>query len=135
VADPAVRLADHLQRSLDLLARESPAHLQRMRAALGDRPVVITIHGARPVRVSLNGTPPWTSIGGAADLEIALSQPDLFHFVRGEITLDEAVKTQRLQLRGRLDDLLILVDTLTAWSQGARRAPSLAKVRDSFLAG
>jgi hypothetical protein len=135
VADAGARLAAHLERSLAILAAEGPAQLAAMRARLGGRAVLIHIEGAPPVRLCLAGAAPWVTRLDRGDVRVACAQAGVDRFVRGQLTLEEAIERDALRVRGPIDDVLAAFEALSAWLHGALRAPSFAGLRSSYLAG
>jgi hypothetical protein len=133
VADRAARFGQDLETSLEALAKEAPAHFLAVERHLAGRSVTIAVGGAPPVRVQLQGAPPWVHPGAEGDVSVAIAQRDLDALVAGAITIEDALWSQRLSLRGRLDDVLAFMDGLTAWLHGALRAPSLSELHRAYV--
>jgi hypothetical protein len=135
VVDPgSARFGAFLERSLRLLAREAPAHFAAVRAKLQTTSINISLDGAAPICVQL-AVEPWVAPASSTELTAAISQRDLIDLLQGAFTIDAAILTERLQLRGPLDDLLGFLDALHAWLHGAVRCPSFAALHLQYIEG
>jgi hypothetical protein len=131
--------AGYLTRSLRLLRDEAPAHFAATRAHLGPLAVRITVGNEAPVVVRLDGAEPWVRQHAPeetfpAAVDVGASRPALAAFLRGELSIEEAVTDDRLTLRGSLDHLLPFFDGLAAWLHGALRSPSFPSLHRQYLA-
>jgi hypothetical protein len=125
--------ARRLEQALGLLARDAPLHFAATRAHLDGRAALVRVGDGPARRVCLAQGPPFVTAGLEGALEVALSEADLDAFLRGQVTLEEAVEADRLRVRGSVDDVLRLFDALASWLHGALRCPRLAQLRDQQI--
>jgi hypothetical protein len=135
----AERLAEdfprYLEASLEILGSEAPLHLAAIRDRLAGRSVVLRIGTAEPVRICLRGQPPFVHRGAEGEIQVGVSVRDLECFLRGQLTLEEAIETNRLTVRAQLDDLLPALDGLSAWLHGCLRSSSSPALHGRYLTG
>jgi hypothetical protein len=122
VADPPARRL--LRAALDTLGREAPAHHDLLCGALAALPINLDIdREAFSVRVA-DGTaaiaapidPPRVTV--RTDLDTAHALLD------AQLTILEAVRAGRLDVRGRAGDLAVAAEALSAFLHGLVRCPS-----------
>ncbi|HEY7371844.1 MAG TPA: hypothetical protein VIF57_06665 [Polyangia bacterium] len=128
-----------LQESIAILARESPAHLAATRNALGQTIVRISVAGEAPARLVPGRGHDWVQAAeGPAAVEARLDIATLFEVLDGALTVEQAVRGDRLAISGGVDDLLRGHDALGAWLHGALRCPSftelLQRMRNQYAA-
>ena len=134
----AATFGDYLRRALHILGAEAPTHLATVRERLGTRAVEIRVGSEEPFVVQLDGEEPWVRVArsndAAPELAVAVSRASLAQFLRGELTLEDAVMAERLTLRGALDDVLPFLDAVSAWLHAAVRSPSFPALHREYAA-
>jgi hypothetical protein len=127
-------LPAYVERALAIVAREAPVHFTAMRAELGGLGARVRAVGAPPFRVTLASGPPWVALGDERQaIELGVGEEALEDLVTGRATIEDAVETEGLRVRGSIDDVGRFLDALRAWLHGAFRAPSMPELRRSFL--
>jgi len=125
----AAVLQRHLHASLQLLAAESPQHWTRLRAQLADSRVHVRIGADAPFELNVTGSKPsLRAASGNCDIELALSEDAVSAFLHGSLTLEPALRSGALQLRGSLTHITRLLGAFDAWLHGLLRAPSSAEL-------
>jgi hypothetical protein len=133
VADrPGDRLARYVSRSLELLAEESPVHLAAARRELRGQRAAIFVDAEPALAVSLEGRP-WVTRGQPGAVEVRVSSENLAFILGGHATLEEAVMSGRLEVRGEIAAVTDLLRALDAWLHGALRTVSLAHLHAAYL--
>jgi hypothetical protein len=94
--------------------------------------VCIQVGGSEAIRVQLDAAP-WVGPPAAAEVVAEISPDDLAAILGGEVTIEEALDREHLELCGALDDLLRFLDALAAWVHGAVRCPSMALLYQEYL--
>ena len=127
---PELSFAHFLGRSLDALAEELPAIYAEMCRTLAPRAVRIALDGevvtvaCTPERATL------LDVHGALDsldapaVDVRTSRAAIVALIDARSTLVESVVADRVELRGKLDDLVAFHDGLVVYLHGAVRAPS-----------
>lgn len=125
---------DHLLRSLALLDLEMPELAQRCRAAFGPRAVEIRVEHEQ-LRMWVHGDR-WSFGPGpvATCVEVSTGHRALLRLLDGTDSLEEAVLTGRVHLRGDVQDLLAFHRALDIYLRGAVRSPSFPALLGSFRA-
>lgn len=124
-----------LARSLALLEDEMPSAYSAVASHLGGREVLLhvdeetlSVRGAgERLHLSFVGTAPVVELRTCRDVIAAL--------IEGEITLLDAVLSERLVLVGSVDDLVAFDAGLIAYLNGAVRCPAFPNLRDDYLSG
>jgi hypothetical protein len=127
--------ATFLDQSMTLLAAEKPTVYARLCASLRDREARVTMDGER---VGIAFPAATFRLAGDVDdplIELASTRATVLAVVDGRSTLEEAVWSGRLELRGRLDDLVRFHDALVLYLHGAVRCPSFPWLLDRYRAG
>lgn len=130
----ADRFAAFLDHSLRLLAREAPRSFAAVRDRLRGVAAAIELDRQTPVRVQLDAEP-WVARSEAGEVRAEVDGTDLARLLRGELTIEAAVRDERLHLRGSLEHLLGFLDGLESWIHGAVRCPSFPALYREFLSG
>lgn len=107
-----------------LLAVEKPTVDARLGALLRDREAAVEIDGEKLGIGFPDGRFRRTDRVGQPFIELKSSRATVLAVVSGEVTLEDAVWSDRLWLRGSLDDLVLFHDALVLYLQGAVRCPS-----------
>jgi hypothetical protein len=71
--------------------------------------------------------------GVTGQIDLAITSGGLDAMLRGELTLEEALEDDTLELRGELDQLADFLEALNAWLHGALRSPGLARMHGAYL--
>jgi hypothetical protein len=127
-------LRQFVEGSLDTLAREAPAFHSRL---------CVTLLGRR-LRVRGDGEPFALHFGrglvasvppdGSEDLHLSVDRRSLLALVDGELTLEDALRQDRLELRGDLRHVVDLFDGLLIYLRGGIRCPSFPQLLSDFRA-
>jgi hypothetical protein len=127
---------DFLERSLAILAREMPRSHARLCAAMRGRCVAFTVDGP-PVLLSFaeGGSAVGPVAGAAPEIESALSKQTIFDLLDAEISLEEAVLSDRFLLRAPVRDLEVFFQALQLYLRGAVRCPSLPDLLEEYRRG
>ena len=118
--------------SFAILQREMPAAYATLCRHLAAHEVSLAVDGEvvpvrfEPQRTQLLDRPETPAI------EVRTARAAILDLVDARCTLHDAIMSDRLELRGRPDDLLRFHDGLMAYLHGAMRAPSFPKLLQSF---
>jgi hypothetical protein len=124
---------DFLLRSLRLLASEKPHVHAAMCTMLDGKELELSIDGARVV---LRFTPEIAVMDASRAPHIRLeSDRAAVLAVLDGLCLEEAVETERITLRGAIDDLVLFHDALLTYLHGAVRCPSFPRLLDEYRRG
>jgi hypothetical protein len=132
----AIPLHTFLARAASLVGSEAPAALAAMRRHLGQRRIAIAVDRDRAHLRAGDGPLPVVTAGaspGTIHVVAATTRPSLRALVRGTSTLEEAVLSDAIGLRGALDDVLALHDAFLDFARGAARCRGFAELLDAFL--
>ncbi|WP_448617267.1 hypothetical protein [Geodermatophilus sp. URMC 65] len=135
----AESVASLLRRSLDHLASEVPESYHALLEELGPLAVAMDVDGE--IFSVRGGTRLDVTDGAesAAGAWVATSRRAIIGVLDAEMSLSEAVETDRVAVRGSLDDVVRAHDALIAYAHAAVRAPSapglLAALREGMDAG
>ena len=123
--------AAYLTESLDRIAGDVPWAYAAILARLGARVVRVRLSGEA---LTIRGDGGRVRLGddGSGDVEVSTVRAELVALADGEMTLEEAVTAERLELRGRVDDLMAGLLALEAYLHGAVRCPELSGLMDAF---
>ncbi len=123
-----------LRRSIGHLADEVPAGYRHVLDALGALVVGLevgdehcTLRGGRRLEVT-------EGVEEGAGTRVTTSRTTILAILDAAITLDDAIETGALDVRGALDDVLRAHDTLRAYVHAAVRAPSQPGLLDALRA-
>ena len=129
----AIPLHTFLARAASLVGSEAPASLAAMRRHLGQRRIAIAVDRDRAHLRAGDG--PFRSSRRAPlrddHVVAATTRPSLRALVSGTSTLEEAVLSDAIGLRGALDDVLALHDAFLDFA-AARRAAGLRELSTLF---
>lgn len=118
---PAQRL---LRAALDTLGRESPAHQDLLCGALAALPINLDIdREAFSVRVA-DGKPTLDAPIEPPRVTVRTDLDTAHALLDAQLTILEAVRAGRLDLRGRASDLAVAAEALSAFLHGLVRCPS-----------
>jgi hypothetical protein len=126
---------DFLDASLRVLRSETPPAARRLSERLAGRSVRLDVAPAPLVlRVSPEGhrLDPAT---GRCSVSLALEREVILDLVEGRLSLAEAVLQERLRPRGGPADLGHFFDALTAYLEGAVRAPGFPRLYRAYRRG
>ncbi len=129
---PEGSFASFLDRSLDALERELPAIYRAMCVTLAPREVSIAVGGevvsvlCSADEARLIATPVQPAV------EVRTSREAIVDLVDARSTLVASVLGDRVELRGKLDDLVAFHDGLHIYLHGAVRAPSFPDLLRQF---
>ncbi len=131
---PEGRFRDFLADSFVALRREMPPAYVALCRCLARREVVLTVDGESvPVEFERERAV-LLPAAVAPVIDVRTTRAAILDLVDAHLRLDDAVMTDRLHLRGSPDDLLRFHDGLLAYLHGALRAPSFARLLQSFRA-
>ncbi len=124
-----------LRRSVGHLADEVPASYRHVLDTLGPLVVALdvdgepcTLRGGRRLDVTEGADP-------AAGTRVTTTRSTVLDILDAATTLDDAIETGALDVRGTLDDVLRAHATLRAYVHAAVRAPSQPGLLDALRAG
>lgn len=122
---PRTAVASLLRRSLDHLADEVPDSYRIVAAQLGPLVVEISVDGE--VFAVRGGGRVEVDDGASAssDVLVTTTRAGILDVLDAVLPLGEAVEAGRVDVRGALDNLVRVHDTLLAYAHAAVRAPSL----------
>lgn len=124
--------AAYLTESLASIEAGAPAAYALLRRTLGTRRVRLDVGGevlglqADESRIAV------TAGEGPAEVDTWTTRAAIVALADGEVTLEQAVLEERMDLQGTVDDLLAGVDALSAYLSGAARCPELIALMDDF---
>ncbi|MGH4009207.1 MAG: hypothetical protein ACRDTH_13810 [Pseudonocardiaceae bacterium] len=113
-----------LRRSLAHLASEVPASYRHLQHVLGPLVIELDVDGEL---FALRGGPRLEVVEGTAPMagaRITIPRAAIIDVLDARVALAEAVESNRIAVRGSLDDVLRAHDTLIAYAHAAVRAPS-----------
>jgi len=125
----ALDFAAFLELSLRLLARQAPECYARL-ARVGDA-VRFAVEG-EPVRLRFESGRHRIDRQGAAALEVRSDRGTIGALAAGELSLLDAILTERFGLRGTADAAARFDAALLAFVDGAVRYPSFPALFDAF---
>lgn len=126
---PEPRLHALLATSLDGLAAELPSFSALLARALGDRVAHVVVQGEAGELVAEPGRVRWRALTAAPDVVLRTDDATVAAMLRGQLDLVEAVQAGRLDLRGDVEDLVVMDDVLRHYLNGmvrSRCGPGLA---------
>jgi hypothetical protein len=130
----AERISSLLRRSVQHLEDEVPNSYQLTVAALGSLVVALDVDGER---FSLTGGRQLLVDDGeptSAGVWITTSRATVLDVLDANVGLQDAVEAGTVGVRGSLDDVLRVHDTLRAYVHAAARAPAQAGLLDALRA-
>lgn len=127
--------AEYLERSLDLLAREVPQSVRRIEAALGARGIRFDVDRDSFVLHFSGGAAHLVRTSDPVDVRLGLDRAVVCDLVAGQISLEEALMADRLDLRAPIGSLDSFFEALRAYLDGAVRSPSLPILFDAYRRG
>ena len=131
----AEQISSLLRRSVGHLADEVPDSYHLTLAALGPLVVALDVDGER---FSLSGGRELSVTDGetgTAHIQITTTRAAILDVLDANTGLQEAVEAGTVAVRGSLDDVLRVHDTLRAYVHAAVRAPAQAGLLDALRAG
>lgn len=132
---PSRAFATYLGESLDQIERGAPEVYALVARRLGARVVHIVV-GGEALGVRVEGARLLLDLATegdrAAAIEARTERADIVALVDGEVTLEEAVTTGRVELWGSVEDLLAGLDALGGYLNGAARCPELGGLMEAF---
>jgi hypothetical protein len=133
VADASTqRFAVFLERSLQLIARETPEHFAAVQGRMRGLAVLVGVGAPASVRVQLD-VAPWLGPPAHAEVVAEIEPAALRDILDGRLTLEAALEADRLLLRGELGHLLRFIEALEAWIHGAVRCSSMPELLSEYL--
>ena len=117
-----------LDRSLRILAEEAPEALRRMLEEGRDLRLRIDAPAARATAwISPRGVEIYEA-PGEIDVFISFDERVIVELAEGEISLNDALLEDRLELRGPVESLERLHAAMTCYIKGAARSPGLSRL-------
>ena len=124
--------ADFLDASLAVLRRETPPAVRHLAEQLAGRAVCFEVEPAPfALRVTADGHHLDPRVEDCP-VSLGLARSVVLDLIAGKLTLPEAVMRERLRPRGRAADLGCFFDALTAYLEGAVRAPSFPRLYRAY---
>ncbi len=124
--------ADFLDASLNILRERVPGAYDRLCAQLSGSPILIRVDQSSFV---LTSSAQHLSIGDAHDapaVEIAVSKSAVLDLLDARTTLLDAIREDRLFLRGSVESLPVFFSALQTYVRGALRAASFETLLASY---
>jgi hypothetical protein len=134
---PRSEFGDFLARSLAILERERPRHYAALCAAMRDRVALFRVDGP-PVLVSFGegrATVDPVITRAPVGIESALSKQTILDLLDGELSLEEAVLSDRFFVRAPVSELHVFFQALLHYLRGAVRCPSLPTLLAAYRRG
>lgn len=130
---PRATTAAFVQRALTLLRSQGPAAHHRMVEALGPGAVLLEVDGER-FAVEVRGDRAWAGRRATrpATGRVVARDGVVLDLIDGRLDLVGAVEAGRLDVRGDPEAVLRLARALTAFVEGAVRAPGLRELLDEY---
>ena len=123
-----------LARSLALLAREAPGSYERLCHTLAGKRVCIDGDGRRfALRFEPHGVETVTP-SGTENICAGVDRSTILALVDGTVTLDQALRDDRLHIRAQVADAATLFDGLSIYLRGAIRSASFPMLLAEFRA-
>ena len=114
----------HLRSALEVIEREAPVWSERLAASVGDIRIGVEVDGA-PFRVVRRERAIHLDDGDTVDVVGRCGRAAVDDLIEGRTTLEEAVESGRVDLRGDLDALLVLDEALRTFVNAAVRCPGM----------
>jgi hypothetical protein len=127
--------ASFLGRALAALRSEAPRAFSRLGAAAGRDGVRIDVDGPAVVLRFEGDRFDLAPDAGPASVEVRSDRATILALIDGEVRLLDAILDERLGVRGPVDAVLRFDAALTAFLDGAVRAPSLPTLLAAFRTG
>ncbi len=124
--------ADYLAASLDVMARQVPTAYSRLCAALEHRPIHFRSDGSEFGIESSDTALSLCSPPSSSVLEVTLSKDIVVDLLNGKSSLYEAVRDERLLLKGSVSDLSFFFHALQIYVRGAIRSPGMAPLLSTY---
>jgi hypothetical protein len=121
----AESVASLLRRSLGHLAAEVPESYRRLLAELGPLVVQMEVDGEAFSMRRRTGIDVTEGGDDAAGARVATSRAAIIDVLDAVVSLSEAVESDRVVVRGSLDDIVRAHDALLAYAHAAVRARSI----------
>jgi hypothetical protein len=123
-----------VERSLTALEREAPAFHAQLCSTLRGRRVRITGDGD-PFALRFDaGTVTNTEPDGSEDVLLSVGNQALLELVDGQLSIEEALRQDRLEMRGQLRGVVDVFDALVIYVRGAIRCPACPPLLSEFRA-
>jgi hypothetical protein len=119
--------ASFLATSFELLEREMPAVYGLMCECLASRRVILSVD-RESVTLAFSRRRVCFVDAETAEVHVSTTSRSVLRVIDAETNLIEAVLDGELYVRGKLDDLVVFHDALTAYVHGAVRAPSFPQL-------
>jgi hypothetical protein len=132
---PRAPFSSFLERSLAAIASEVPGVNGLLCERLGRVHVRIVIDGERVVVRRLGARIGVLPDEDDCSTEFRADRATLLDLVHARSSFLDAVVTDRIELRGPVDELLTFYDALHVYLQGAVRSPSLPSLLAEFTEG
>ena len=118
--------------SLAVLSREAPVSYSTLCATLAGRRVCISCDG--DVFALCFGSAAVSTVAARPSdgVHLTVDRPTIFALVDGEFTFEEALREDRLDVRGEVTAVADLFDGLLVYLRGAVRCPSLPPLLADF---
>jgi len=127
-------LRQFVERSLSALARDAPAFYSRLCATLLGRRLLVRGDGEPFALDFERGIATIEAPDGSEDLYLGIGHRTILALVDGEVTLEEALRQDRLVLRGSLTRVADVFDGLLIYLRGGIRCPSFPQLLSDFRA-
>jgi hypothetical protein len=125
-------LFEFLTESFRVFEREMPDSYRRLGQSLRDCRIRLSAEGREKTLLVDGSGLRWVDEAPAAHLRAAVDRETLLGLVDGDVSLEESILSERIQLRGGLDVLDRFWDALMIYLQGAVRSPSLPFLLDAY---
>ena len=125
-------LRTFLERSLTVLAREAPESYRRLCGALTGRRIRVD-DGERPFALRFDaGAVLCADADGQESIFAGIDRPTVLSLIDGAITLEGALRSDRLVVRAGVTDVAVAFEGLLVYVRGALRCPSFPDLLSEF---
>ena len=118
--------------SILVLEREAPAFYASFAAALRGRRLLVSGDGDPFTLAFSTRAVEFVRSDGSAELCLRVDRPTILALVEADLALEDALRLDRLMVRGNLENVVDLFDGLSVYLRGAVRCPSFPALLSAF---
>jgi hypothetical protein len=122
-----------LRKALDAIAAEVPVAHRAIARALRTRTVSLDVDGDRVLLAMIDGRHTLREDAAASSIELHADGATLAGLLEARFTLEDALIEGTLVLRGAADDLVALLEVVTAFIHGGARSLSVPPLLGAYL--